>query len=339
MKIAVDTMGGDNAPKAQIDASIDAVKEYDINIVLLGDEDTIKKHLKEKNCTSEKITIVHCSENIENDEKPVMAIKKKKNSPFVIGCNMLKDEEIDALVSSGSTGALLTSGMLITGRIDGILRPALTIVYPKAKGGAVLLDVGANAQCQSEYINQFGYMGYAYAKAILRYENPKVGLINIGTEEKKGSQTYIDAHKLLKENKNINFIGNVEARDVPTTDADVLVCDGFTGNIVLKLTEGVAMSLLKMIKTSLMSNIRSKIGAILAKPALLDMKKSMDYEEYGGAILLGINKIVIKAHGSSNAKAFKNAIRQAKTIYDAKVIDAIKSFALENKIEEENKEQ
>ena len=162
----------------------------------------------------------------------------------------------------------------------------------------------------------------------------QVGLINIGTEEKKGSQTYIDAHKLLKENEMINFIGNVEARDIPTTDADVLVCDGFTGNIVLKLSEGVAMSLFKMIKNSLLSSFRSKIGAMLAMPAFKDIKKSMDYEEYGGAILLGINSIVIKAHGSSNAKAFKNAIRQAKTIYDNKLIESIKEFALNNNIQE-----
>ena len=250
MIIAVDTMGGDNAPKAQIDASIDAINEYDIDIVLFGDKETIEKYLSGKTYNSEKLSIVHCLENIENDEKPVMAIKKKKNSPMVLACNMLNNKEIDAFVSSGSTGALLTAGMLITGKIEGILRPALTIVYPKSKGGAVLLDVGANAQCQSEYINQFGYMGYVYAKAILNNENPKVGLINIGTEEKKGSQVYIDAHKLLKENTKINFIGNVEARDIPTTEADVLVCDGFTGNIVLKLTEGVAMSLIKMIKTN-----------------------------------------------------------------------------------------
>lgn len=334
MIIAVDTMGGDNAPKAQIDSSIDAINEYDIDIVLFGDKETIEKYLSGKTYNSEKLSIVHCLENIENDEKPVMAIKKKKNSPMVLACNMLNNKEIDAFVSSGSTGALLTAGMLITGKIEGILRPALTIVYPKSKGGAVLLDVGANAQCQSEYINQFGYMGYVYAKAILNNENPKVGLINIGTEEKKGSQVYIDAHKLLKENTKINFIGNVEARDIPTTEADVLVCDGFTGNIVLKLTEGVAMSLLKMIKTNLMSNLRSKIGAMLAKPALKNLKNSLDYEEYGGAILLGINSIVIKAHGSSNAKAFKNAIKQAKILHDKNIINTIKEFASMDKLEQ-----
>lgn len=334
MIIAVDTMGGDNAPKAQIDASIDAINEYDIDIVLFGDKETIEKYLSGKTYNSEKLSIVHCLENIENDEKPVMAIKKKKNSPMVLACNMLNNKEIDAFVSSGSTGALLTAGMLITGKIEGILRPALTIVYPKSKGGAVLLDVGANAQCQSEYINQFGYMGYVYAKAILNNENPKVGLINIGTEEKKGSQVYIDAHKLLKENSKINFIGNVEARDIPTTEADVLVCDGFTGNIVLKLTEGVAMSLLKMVKTNLMSSLRSKIGAMLAKPALKNLKNSLDYEEYGGAILLGINSIVIKAHGSSNAKAFKNAIKQAKILHDKNIINTIKEFASMDKLEQ-----
>lgn len=334
MIVAVDTMGGDNAPKAQIDAAIEAVKEYGLEVVLLGDENAIKKYLEGKAYDFNKISIVHCSENIDNDEKPVMSIKKKKDSPMVKGCNMLNDKKIDALVSSGSTGALLTAGMLITGRIEGIMRPALTIVYPKSNGGAILLDVGANSQCKSEYINQFGYMGYAYAKAILGKETPKVGLINIGTEEKKGSQTYIDAHKLLKENDMIYFIGNVEARDIPTTDADVLVCDGFTGNIVLKLSEGVAMSLFKMIKNSLLSSFRSKIGALLAMPAFKDIKKSMDYEEYGGAILLGINSIVIKAHGSSNAKAFKNAIRQAKTIYDNKLIESIKEFALNNNIQE-----
>lgn len=330
MIVAIDTMGGDFAPKAQIDAGLNAIKDFDLDIIFLGDEATIKSHLKDKTYNKNKISIIHCSENITNDDKPVMAIKKKKNSPMVMGCDLLNTKKADALVSSGNTGALMTSGMLLTGRIQGIQRPALTCVFPTPKNPTVLLDVGANAQCKPEHINDFGFMGYAYAQAVLGLKNPKVGLINIGTEEKKGSQTYIDAHQLLKNNKSINFIGNIEARDVPNGDADVLVCDGFTGNVVLKLTEGVASTLFKLIKRAIMSSLKSKIGGLLIKSSLKEVKKSLDYEEYGGAILLGINNIVIKAHGSSNSKAFTNAIKQAKIVYDSQIINSIKEFSKNN---------
>ncbi|EHL19239.1 fatty acid/phospholipid synthesis protein PlsX [Peptoanaerobacter stomatis] len=337
MRIAIDTMGGDFAPQAQINGALESIKELGVDVVLLGDENVINDFLKTKTYDKTKVSVVHCSENITNDDKPVISIKKKKNSPMVLGCNMLVEGKADALVSSGSTGALLTSGMLITGRIEGIQRPALTTVYPKTNGATVLLDVGANAQCKPEHINQFAFMGYAYAKAVLNLENPKVGLINIGTEEKKGSQAYIDAYQMLKDNKFINFIGNVEARDIPSTEADVLVCDGFTGNIVLKLSEGLVIHMMKLIKNSFMSSLKSKIGALLVKSSLKNMKKSLDYEEYGGAILLGTNGTVIKAHGSSNEKAFKNAIKQAKKIYDADLVKSIKQFAAENKAKNEDK--
>lgn len=330
MIVAVDTMGGDFAPNAQIDAGLLAIKDFDVDIIFLGDETTISNYLKDKNFDKTKVEIVHCSENITNDDKPVMAIKRKKQSPMVIGCDLLNTGKADALVSSGNTGALMTSGMLLTGRITGLQRPALTCVFPTLKSPTVLLDVGANAQCKPEHINDFGFMGYAYAKAVLNLENPKVGLINIGTEETKGSQTYIDAHKMLKENKSINFVGNIEARDIPNGHTDVLVCDGFTGNVVLKLTEGVASSLFQLIKKAIKSSFKSSVGGMLIKSSLKDVKKSLDYEEHGGAILLGINQIVIKAHGSSNSKAFKNAIRQAKLVYDSKLIDSFKEFAKNN---------
>lgn len=329
MIVAIDTMGGDNAPFSQIEAGISAIDKLGVEVIFLGDEKTIKSKLKDMQLDSDKISIIHCSENITNDEKPVTAMKRKKNSPFVVGANLVKEKKADAFISSGSTGALLTAGTLIVGRIKGILRPALIVAYPTVKKPMILLDLGANANVKPEYLNQFAFMGSSYSKAIFDTQNPSVGLANIGTEETKGSTLYQETHKLLKENKKINFYGNVEGRDIPSGVVDVLVCDGFTGNIVLKLTEGVAIGLMKLIKQSLMSSLKSKLGAILAKDGLKKVKSKFDYEEYGGAMLIGIDGIVVKAHGSSNAKAFYYAINQAKKTYDAKVVDSIKEMAKE----------
>lgn len=323
MKIAIDVMGGDNAPVAQIDAALDAVRDFGIDAVLLGDKERIDTVLSGKDYDKDKVSIVHCSQNITNDEKPVTAIKHKKNSPFVVASGLIKGKSADAFISSGSTGALLASATLLVGRIEGIKRPALAIAYPTTGKPTILLDLGANANVQPEYLNQFATMGSAYSKAMFGIDSPSVGLVNIGSEETKGSTLYQEAFAMLKENHNINFYGNVEGRQIPDGIVDVLVCDGFTGNIVLKLTEGVAMGLMKLIKQSFMSSTKAKIGALLAKDGLKQVKKKFDYEEYGGAMLLGIDGIVVKAHGSSNAKAFYHAIRQAKKIHDKNLIQAI----------------
>lgn len=235
----------------------------------------------------------------------------------------LKEEGIDAFVSSGSTGALLSGGVLIVRRIKGVDRPALGSVFPTPKGGFFILDIGANADCKPKYLEQFGVMGSIYSKEILSKDNPKIGIINIGTEEEKGNELTKESYKLLKNTENLNFVGNVEARDIMDTDVDVLVCDGFTGNIVLKVSEGVAITFFDILKKTFLSGVKSKLAAFLIKKDLKNLKNSLDYTEYGGAPLLGVQKPIIKAHGSSNEIAIKNAIKQAKKFVDNKVIEKI----------------
>ncbi|MBP2027585.1 glycerol-3-phosphate acyltransferase PlsX [Acetoanaerobium pronyense] len=336
MKIALDAMGGDNAPLSNIQGAFEAINAMDVEVILLGDENIIKKHLEKENIDTPKITIKHCEEMISNDEKPVKAVRTKKNSSLVVGLNLLKNKEVDAFVSAGSTGAILAGGLFVLGRIKGIDRPALTGVYPNESGGSVLLDIGANADCKPKNLDQFALMGSIYASSILNISNPKVGLINIGAEEEKGSDLYKSSFELMKNNAEYNFVGNIEARDIPKGTVDVMVCDGFTGNIILKLTEGVASTIFGLIKKTIMSSLKSKIGGIMLKNSFGELKKSLDSDEYGGAPLLGVNGIVIKAHGSSEGKAIKNAIKQAKTFYDSKSIEKIISYAEKNnKVSEE----
>ncbi|WIV10824.1 phosphate acyltransferase PlsX [Proteiniborus sp. MB09-C3] len=324
MKIAVDAMGGDQGLLATVKGSIDAVNELGVSIILIGDEEKIKNELSRNEYSGDKIEIINAEESITNDEEPAMAIRRKKQSSMVIGLNLVKDKEADAFVSSGSTGALLTGGLLIVKRIKGVDRAALAIPYPTKKGISLLLDAGANTDCKAKYLQQFAVMGSIYAEKILSISNPKVSLVNIGTEEGKGNELSKEAYGLLK-NANINFAGNIEARDIPEGNADVLVCDGFVGNIILKLTEGLAMSIFSMLKEEFMSSFTSKIGALLLKPGLRKFKKRLDYTEYGGAPLLGTKGVVIKAHGSSDAKAIKNAIKQAKVFVENKVIEKIEA--------------
>lgn len=323
MKIGIDAMGGDHGALVNVKGAIKALEETDVEIVLIGKKEVIEEELLKYTYDKEKIDIIDTRETILTTEDPAMAIKRKKDSSIVVGMERLKENKIDAFVSSGSTGALLSGGVLIVRRIKGVDRPALGSVFPTPKGGFFILDIGANADCKPKYLQQFGVMGNIYSKEILSKENPKVGIINIGTEEEKGNELTKESYELLKSTKSINFIGNVEARDIMETEVDVLICDGFTGNIVLKVSEGVAITFFGLLKKTFISGIKNKIAATLLKKDLKNFKNSLDYTEYGGAPLLGVQKPIIKAHGSSNEIAIKNAIKQAKKFVDNSVIEKI----------------
>lgn len=324
MKIVVDAMGGDNAPKAVIEGCVDAVNEYGIEIVLVGDRKAISDELSGYTYDSSKIEIVHTSEVISNNEPPVMAIRKKKDSSIVVGLKLVKDGKGDAFISAGSTGALLTGATLIVGRIKGIDRPAIGPVLPGENGTFMIIDCGANAECKPKNLVQFGIMGTAYYKQVLKVDNPKVGLVNIGAEEEKGNELTKAAYQLLK-GSSLNFVGNVEPRDIPLGNVEILVCDGFVGNTVLKMYEGTASMLFHTLKRELMSSTKSKIGALMLKGSMKNIKAKFDYTEYGGAAFLGVDGGIIKAHGSSNAKAFKNAVKQAKLFVENGVLPEIKA--------------
>ncbi|HEY5587586.1 MAG TPA: phosphate acyltransferase PlsX, partial [Candidatus Paceibacterota bacterium] len=256
-------------------------------------------------------------------EHPVMAIKRKKDSSLVKALNLVKSGDADAIISAGNTGAFLAGCTLIVGRIKGIDRPALAPIMPGKSGPFMIIDSGANAECKPHYLVQFGLMGKTYFENILKITNPSVGLVNIGTEKEKGNELSKSAHKLLKE-ANLNFVGNVEAREIPTGDTNILVCDGFTGNVILKLYEGAVANIFDILKTGIMSSFRTKLGGMLLKPVFKKFKKDFDYKEYGGAAFLGVNGICIKAHGSSDAKAFKNAIKQATIFNENNVVEKLK---------------
>ncbi len=323
MKIMVDAMGGDNAPEAVVKGSLLARDEFGVSIVLSGKEDVLKKYIENETKDYRNIEILNAEDVITNDDKPVLAIRRKKESSLVKALHAVKNNEADAIVSAGNSGALLSGATLIIGRIGKLERPALAPFIPTDKGFALLVDAGANADCKPEYLADFALMGSIYSRHILNIENPKVGLLNIGGEEGKGNQLTIDTYGLLK-NSNLNFIGNIESRYVLRGDADVIVADGFAGNILLKSIEGTASYIMENLKKELMSSFRTKMGALLVKPALRNFKKRLDYGEVGGGMLLGVNAPVIKAHGSSNSIAIKNAIKQTKNILDSNVVNLIR---------------
>ncbi|GAA0124246.1 MULTISPECIES: phosphate acyltransferase PlsX [Clostridium] len=336
MRFVVDGMGGDNSPSAVVEGAVMAVNDFsDIELVITGPQQAIQDELDKYQYEKGKITILDATEVISTNEHPVMAIKKKKDSSINKALQLVKQKEVDGIVSAGSTGAFLAGCTLIVGRIKGIDRPALAPIMPGLNGPFMVIDAGANVDCKPHYLEQFALMGKIYFESVLKHENPKVGLINIGSEEEKGNELTKSVHKLLKES-NKNFIGNVEPREVTDGDVQVLVCDGFVGNTVLKMYEGVASNLFSMIKKNLMSSLTTKIGAAMSKPAFKKIKKEFDYTEYGGAAFLGVKGICIKAHGSSNAKAFKNAIRQAKKVYDNNIIEKIME-EIEKTTENKNK--
>lgn len=323
MKIAIDVMGGDHAPKQPVLGAMKAVREFpDIEMILVGNEKEINEHL----INNERISIVHTEEKILGTDEPVRAVRRKKNASLVLAAQLVKDGEADACISAGNTGALMAAGLFVVGRIDGIDRPALAPTLPTIDGeGFVLLDVGANADAKPEHLVQYAIMGSIYAQKVRGIENPRVALLNIGSEEKKGNELTKQAYGLLKEAK-INFTGNVEARDLLNGAADVVVTDGFTGNMVLKTIEGTAMSVFSMLKVGLMSNTKSKLAAAMLKPQFKAIKNQMDYSEYGGAGLFGLKAPVIKAHGSSDDHAIYNAIRQTRDMVSHQVVQNIVSL-------------
>ena len=323
MRIFVDAMGGDNAPQAPVEGSLEALRKYpSLEISLAGDLKVLEPLLKDCDDVRSRITLVDAPEVITNNESPVMGVRTKKQSATVIGMLLLKEKQVDGFVSAGSTGATLAGGMFRLGRIPGIERPALAPLMPNGKGHFLLIDCGANVDCKPEYLVQFGMMGNAYMRGVMGMENPRVGLINIGADEEKGN-ALVKATYPLMEQAPYNFVGNVEARDITGDVADVLVADGFCGNLVLKFMEGLAGTLLGIIKKEIMADTLSKLGGALAKPAFRRVKKLMDYTEVGGAPLLGVQGAVVKAHGSSNGHAFACAIGQAIRMVDGNVVQII----------------
>ncbi|MFD2212887.1 MULTISPECIES: phosphate acyltransferase PlsX [Bacillaceae] len=320
MKLAIDAMGGDNAPQAVVEGVMKAITAFpDLEVTLIGQEDKIKTYLTD----STRISILHTDEVIEATDEPVRAVRRKKNASMVLMANEVKEGRADGCISAGNTGALMTAGLFVVGRIEGIERPALSPTLPTLNGkGFLFLDVGANVDAKPEHLLQYAIMGSIYVEKVRGVKNPRVGLLNVGTEDKKGNELTKQTYELLKQT-DLNFVGNVESRDLMESVADVVVTDGFTGNIALKTIEGTALSVFSMLKSALTSNLKSKIAAGILKPQLKSIKQQMDYSEYGGAALFGLKAPVIKAHGSSDANAIYNAIRQTKDMVSYDVAETI----------------
>ncbi len=318
VKIAVDAMGGDNAPFEIVKGAVEAVNEFGSNIILVGPQETVEKELAKYTFDKSKISVKNATEVISTEESPTNAIRRKKDSSIVVGLNLVKNGEASAFVSAGSTGAVLTGGTFIIGRIKGIERPALGTCLPTVSGFTFLLDSGANVDCKSTYLLQFAKMASVYVEHVMGVSNPTVGLINIGAEKEKGNALTKETYELL-EGSELNFIGNVEPRDIPFQKADVLVCDGFAGNTVLKFAEGLSVALISIIKDEITAGLYKIPAAFLLKP-FKNIKKRFDSEEVGGAPFLGLKSLVVKAHGSSKAKGIKNAIKQCEIFVEKDIV-------------------
>ena len=337
--VALDAMGGDNAPVEIIKGAVQAVNESDSVIVkIVGPEDVVKAELAKYEYDSNKIVVVNATEIIETAEPPVMAIRRKKDSSLVVALNLVKKGEADAFVSAGSSGAVLVGGQVLVGRIKGVERPPLAPLIPTLKGVSLLIDCGANVDARPSHLVQFARMGSIYMESVMGKKNPTVGIVNIGAEEEKGNALVKETFPLLKECSDINFIGSVEARDIPYGVADVIVCEAFAGNIILKLYEGVAGGLMKKVKEGMMSSLRSKIGALLVKPALKKVLKDFDTSNHGGAPLLGLNGLVVKTHGSSKSTEICNSIIQCVTFKEQKINEKIRE-AIQQEVVEEKEEK
>ena len=331
VKVALDAMGGDNAPGAIVQGAIDAIAESkEIKVYLVGKEALVKEELSKYNYNAEQIEVVDATEVIEMAEPPVMAIRKKKDSSIVKALHLVKDGTCDAFVSAGSSGAVLVGGQLVVGRIKGVERPPLAPLIPTEIGASLLIDCGANVDARPSHLVQFAKMGSVYMESIMGIKNPKVAIVNIGAEEEKGNALVKETFPLLKNTPEINFIGSIEARDIPKGYADVIVCEAFVGNVILKLYEGVGGTLIKKVKEGMMTSLRSKIGALLVKPALKTCLKAFDLEEYGGAPLLGLKGLVVKTHGSSKAVEIKNTILQCKTFKEQNINEKIRNIIVKN---------
>lgn len=325
IKVAVDAMGGDFAPGEMVAGAVDAVAaKPGIQVILVGQEQTIVSELGKYTYNKDQIEVVNASEVIATDEPPVNAIRKKKDSSIVVGMNLVKKGEADAFVSAGSSGAILVGGQVIVGRIKGVERPPLAPLIPTEKGVSLLIDCGANVDARPSHLVQFAQMGSIYMEHVMGIKNPRVAVVNIGAEEEKGNALVKETFPLLKECEGINFTGSIEAREIPHGAADVIVCEAFVGNVILKLYEGVGATLISMVKKGMLSTLRSKIGALLVKPALKETLKAFDASQYGGAPLLGLNGLVVKTHGNSKRTEVRNSIIQCVTFKEQGINDKIR---------------
>ena len=334
VKIAVDAMGGDNAPEQIVKGAVEAVGESkEIKVFLTGPKDIVAAELSKYTYDKERIEIVDAPEVIDNSESPVAAVRAKKNASVVFAQKMVKEKKADAVVSAGSTGAVLVGGQLFVGRIKGVERSPLAPLIPTTKGVSLLIDCGANVDARPSHLVQFAKMGSIYMENVVGKKNPTVALVNIGAEEEKGNQLVKETMPLLKACKDINFIGSIEAREIPNGFADVIVCEAFTGNVILKMYEGVSGTLFKKIKEAMMSSFRTKLGALLIKPALKGLVKEFDASEYGGAPMLGLNGLVIKSHGSSKAKDIRMSVLKCVPFVQNDVTGKIKTHILADRTE------
>lgn len=322
-KIAIDVMGGDYAPDEIIKGCVKAAGDISCQLVLVGKEEIIREKLSAYTYDTSKIEIIHADEVITMEDSPVTAMRQKKQSSMVIGLKLLKDKQVDGFISAGSTGALLTGATLIVGRIKGVERPALAPIIPTKTGYSLLIDCGANVDAKPAYLKQFARMGSVYMEQCLGVSQPKVGLINIGTEEEKGNQLTKEAFKLLSEDCEINFYGNIEAREISEGKVDILVCDGFVGNIVLKFMEGFGKWILSLLKVEFMRNIKTKFAALLLKKGITNLKNTFNYSDKGGAPFLGVNGLVVKTHGSSKSQEIYSTILQTEGFIKNQLVDKI----------------
>lgn len=325
VRIAVDAMGGDHGPSQMVAGAVEAVEaKPQIQVLLVGQEDVIGAELAKHTYDKEKIAVVNATEVIATEEPPVNAIRKKKDSSIVVGMGLVKKKEADAFVSAGSSGAILVGGQVIVGRIKGVERPPLAPLIPTEKGVSLLIDCGANVDARSSHLVQFARMGSIYMEHVMGIKQPRVAIVNIGAEEEKGNALVKETFPLLKACTDINFIGSIEAREIPHGGADVIVCEAFVGNVILKLYEGVGATLIGCVKKGMMTSLRSKIGALLVKPALKATLKSFDASRYGGAPLLGLNGLVVKTHGNSKANEVKNSIIQCVAFKEQQINEKIR---------------
>jgi glycerol-3-phosphate acyltransferase PlsX len=323
MHVVLDAMGGDHAPAVNIEGAVETVQEAeDIHVTLVGDETAIRRELKGKRYRSGSISVLHASQVVEMHESPAVAIRKKRDSSIRVGIGLVKAGKADAFVSAGHSGVVMGTSLLLLGTSEGVDRPAIATLMPNLRDTFILLDVGANVDCTPENLHQFALMGNTYCKLILGREKPKVGLLSIGEEDIKGNELTKEAFKLIKQSR-LNFIGNIEGKDIFSGKADVVVCDGFTGNIALKISEGLAETIIKMIKREISSITAGKLGYLMLKPAFRNFKKKTDYDEFGGAPLLGINGTSIISHGRSSAKAIRNALKVANDFSRKRVYEEI----------------
>lgn len=338
IKVAVDAMGGDNAPEEIVAGAVMAANtRKDIKILLVGQEERVSAELKKHTYNTDQIEIVNATEVIETEEPPVNAIRKKKDSSIVVGMNMVRRDEANAFVSAGSSGAILVGGQVIVGRIKGVERPPLAPLIPTEKGVSLLIDCGANVDARPSHLVQFAKMGSIYMENVVGIRNPRVAIVNIGAEEEKGNALVKETYPLLRECGDINFTGSIEAREIPHGEVDVIVAEAFTGNVILKLYEGVGATLIAKVKAGMMTSLRSKIGALLVKPALKETLKSFDASQYGGAPLLGLNGLVVKTHGNSKRTEVCNSIIQCVTFKEQRINEKMKESLFPKEKEQEER--